>query len=81
MVLFNPVLASSKSCVETHKLALEMGLGFRVWGEDGGPEMHMTTPIPLSFISLAKPAFGCAQSFDTGFVVGEKVLGFCQDWF
>jgi hypothetical protein len=25
--------------------------------------MHMTTPIPLSFISLAKPAFGCAQSF------------------
>ncbi len=56
------MLASSKSCVETHKLALEMGLGFRVWGGRGPRNAH-DTPIPLSFISLAKPAFGCAQSF------------------
>jgi hypothetical protein len=57
-----------------------MGLGFRVWGGRGPRNAH-DTPIPLSFISLAKPAFGCAQSFDTGLLWERRCLGFVRTGF
>ncbi len=65
------------------QLALEMGFDVLLLGEGGreGARNAHDTPHSISFISLAKPAFGCAQSFILDCGRGGEDGGFVRSGF